>query len=260
MGGATVPLVVSAFQALISIRTPNGGAALSRIQLGCCWNNFNPRSPWGERRRCKRRCRRHPNFNPRSPWGERPCRKCPRKRTLRFQSTLPVGGATLLVHALNVTIRISIHAPRGGSDRLVSCKMILTLLFQSTLPVGGATKSHKTQPEELEFQSTLPVGGATQAAPPLLGKRAISIHAPRGGSNPVPVAESDGNVYFNPRSPWGERRHLSRPISRASNFNPRSPWGERHPKAGTKIQPHSFQSTLPVGGATSLPVRAYGLI
>ena len=94
MGGATVPLVVSAFQALISIRTPHGGAALSRIQLGCCWNNFNPRSPWGERL---------------SAGGQAAALQ-------GFQSTLPVGGATLYPHLLYTGTSISIHAPRGGSD------------------------------------------------------------------------------------------------------------------------------------------------
>ena len=34
------------------------------------------------------------NFNPRSPWGERRLRLSPFLATQIFQSTLPVGGAT----------------------------------------------------------------------------------------------------------------------------------------------------------------------
>ena len=56
------------------------------------------------------------DFNPRSPWGER------RKHTIdicfifAFQSTLPVGGATDVDINGKELVRISIHAPRGGSD------------------------------------------------------------------------------------------------------------------------------------------------
>ena len=36
--------------------------------------------------------------------------------TKEFQSTLPAGGATRLPAFFVDTVRISIHAPRGGSD------------------------------------------------------------------------------------------------------------------------------------------------
>ena len=57
--------------------------------------DFNPRSPCGER---------HTNpviryithdFNPRSPCGERPGNGVDSSRTIQFQSTLPVWGATI---------------------------------------------------------------------------------------------------------------------------------------------------------------------
>jgi len=35
------------------------------------------------------------DFNPRSPWGERQLDKDVYWRMMRFQSTLPVGGATI---------------------------------------------------------------------------------------------------------------------------------------------------------------------
>ncbi len=34
----------------------------------------------------------------------------------KFQSTLPVGGATGFLEEVRACIKISIHAPRGGSD------------------------------------------------------------------------------------------------------------------------------------------------
>ena len=62
----------------------------------------------------------------------------PRVFTRRFQSTLPVWGATIT------------------PDQLLS-----DTLFQSTLPVWGATRpGHSLVAIEI-FQSTLPVWGAT---------------------------------------------------------------------------------------------------
>ena len=102
----------------------------------------------------------------------------------RFQSTLPVWGATYgvnntltqfidlqprppcgerrtaSVNGVDVT-RISIHAPRVGSDLLALLLGLLVLLFQSTLPVWGATKEHGAFQILTKFQSTLPVWGAT---------------------------------------------------------------------------------------------------
>ena len=80
-------------------------------------------------------------------------------------------------------------------------------------------------------------------------------------------------VYFNPRSPWGERRacicetllrhgisiHALREESdpllitifaNSVNFNPRSPWGERLLSILTKNMQYAFQSTLSVRRAT----------
>ena len=58
------------------------------------------------------------HFNPRSPWGERLCLTFHLMVISQFQSTLPVGGATLLHADPLPGIKISIHAPRGGSDLL----------------------------------------------------------------------------------------------------------------------------------------------
>ena len=57
------------------------------------------------------------NFNPRSPWGERPVGMQNTPSVEVFQSTLPVGGATMSSRSSASCASISIHAPRGGSDR-----------------------------------------------------------------------------------------------------------------------------------------------
>ena len=130
---------------------------------------------------------------------------------MRFQSTLPVRGATLsfypdpglrgnfnprspcgerpitgLLALFNIII--SIHAPRAGSD-----------YYQRFIPLIGG--SH------------------------------ISIHAPRAGSDLIwSFLHLLSMMYFNPRSPCGERRSF---------------WGG----IGTFF---TFQSTLPVRGATPI--------
>ena len=82
--------------------------------------------------------------------------RCP-----RFQSTLPVRGATRELYQVDEFECISIHAPREGSDQTdVRCDKI-TVRFQSTLPVRGATLMAWSSTRSLIFQSTLPVRGAT---------------------------------------------------------------------------------------------------
>ena len=125
--------------------------------------------------------------------------------------------------------------------------------FQSTLPVWGATTLTTHNRATGQFQSTLPVWGATNDAEvggAVEGR--ISIHAPRVGSDMRTETSSTNTPYFNPRSPCGER--LRAPILRrlSSYFNPRSPCGERRPRPSTPSLPRSFQSTLPVWGATVL--------
>ena len=148
---------------------------------------------------------------------------------------------------------ISIHAPRGGSDRRSSGPSRQHAEFQSTLPVGGATIWTSTARPTPGFQSTLPVGGATTRSRGARRPEDISIHAPRGGS--------DMDIFFCPKSVLKISIHAPRGGSdsfaperyqRYSNFNPRSPWGERHFSTDFPFWSDGFQSTLPVGGATSI--------
>ena len=125
--------------------------------------------------------RRH--FNPRSPRGERRCRPLQSPEENRFQSTLPVGGATDGRNLLEDIIRISIHAPRGGSDCFRFQSYFLLYNFNPRSPWGERPGlGIKTVPRS-GFQSTLPVGGATL-------EKVEGYHLRHD---------------FNPRSPWGER-------------------------------------------------------
>ena len=79
------------------------------------------------------------DFNPRSPCGERPPGRTCVFLPDGFQSTLPVWGATYFFAIRNFIRKISIHAPRVGSDSGWLVKSRRTTKFQSTLPVWGAT-------------------------------------------------------------------------------------------------------------------------
>ena len=120
-----------------------------------------------------------------------------------FLSTLPMGGATL--HSLFYKIHhiISIHAPRGGSD--VSCftRQPPCSIFLSTLPVGGATQISSTLRFSIQFLSTLPVGGATLQKPAICAYIAISIHAPRGGSDMVTILQAHRGDVISIHAPRG---------------------------------------------------------
>ena len=57
--------------------------------------------------------------------------------------------------------------------------------------------------------------------------QAISTHAPRTGSDLNKPSLMHVSFHFNPRSPHGERREVSKRLCGHDYFNPRSPHGER---------------------------------
>ena len=110
----------------------------------------------------------------------------------------PVSRWRISIHAPRVgsdarrirTVRrqqISIHAPRVGSDFEFSVPEIGNVKFLSTLPAWGATATGLTVADVgVVFLSTLPAWGAT-----------CFVHIVLFAQN-----------YFYPRSPRGERQYL----------------------------------------------------
>ena len=146
-----------------------------------------------------------------------------------FQSTLPARGATSAVVRGVIAVAISIHAPRTGSDGGTTALGIVPCLFQSTLPARGATRTPSSGGKPaVRFQSTLPARGATKPPPPRATAEAISIHAPRTGSDFACCLLSQG-VIFQSTLP-----------ARGATCPP-----------GGGTPPTTFQSTLPARGATA---------
>ena len=103
--------------------------------------DFNPRFPRGKRRNILASASSpRPHFNPRFPRGKR----------------------LKAVNGYAHTVVISIHASRGGSDKLLCLHSPLRGTFQSTLPAGEAT---------------------VDCSDTYFNLKRISIHASRGGSD-----------------------------------------------------------------------------
>ena len=171
----------SAFQSTLPAR----GATLRWTVKNTRLENFNPRSPHGERHNALHTDSAEYNFNPRSPHGER--LDCQGKRVYRsqFQSTLPARGATAWTAGmLSWTRRISIHAPRTGSDPAEPPAAARAASnFNPRSPHGERRGRDNSRRGRHAFQSTLPARGATRMRHATPRRAAISIHAPRTGSD-----------------------------------------------------------------------------
>ncbi len=103
----------------ISIHAPHTGSDEMDEPIDNMTFDFNPRSPYRERRIRSRRSKSKTDyFNPRSPYRER-----------------PLFSIELLL------LIISIHAPHTGSDKIQDHWLYQEERFQSTLPIQGATMS-----------------------------------------------------------------------------------------------------------------------
>ena len=213
---------------MISIHAPRTGSDLKKQSKRATIRNFNPRSPHGERRQ------------PRKPMH----------RVCRFQSTLPARGATL--PCLPVSAFLSDFNPRSphGERRLQGLRTAFARNFNPRSPHGERLISTSASYSIVAFQSTLPARGATALLDFYAAKGAISIHAPRTGSDALRRASSARSRSFQSTLPArgatrrnnheGTERTISihaprtgsdlydpNSLEKQIHFNPRSPHGER---------------------------------
>ena len=169
-----------------------------------------------------------------------------------FLSTLPARGATGFPSAPTADGRISIHAPREGSDTsTAACVSLQDMLFLSTLPARGATCCRLASQVPLQdfyprsprgerrsanacriwlmvFLSTLPARGATLtiAGSQRFWSLFLSTLPARGATMDSPSTWYEFTDFY-PRSPRGERHCALCTINVSRDFYPRSPRGER---------------------------------
>ena len=192
---------------LISIHAPRTGSdATNPLFLSVYARNFNPRSPHGERLIRERKRVIPKEFQSTLPargatfWSGR------MQSWNKFQSTLPARGATRtsppksspprnfnprsphgerpLRGWTENPQRISIHAPRTGSDQAQQQSTQATEISIHAPRTGSDVSSAAGTGKGNTFQSTLPARGATAEVP----------------------AYRKTRWYFNPRSPHGERQ------------------------------------------------------
>ena len=146
----------------ISIHAPREGSDLFRALGGGTQRHFYPRSPRGERLFIIIFFRRRRSyFYPRSPRGERPTLWILQISRTVFLSTLPARGATRRPRAAGPEQRISIHAPREGSDPKSGSQGSRSRNFYPRSPRGERQYTTTAGDRQAAFLSTLPARGAT---------------------------------------------------------------------------------------------------
>ena len=104
-------------------------------------------------------------------------------KTQEFQSTLPVRGATAELRPGDLLFRISIHAPRAGSDesgRSPSRRLVISIHAPRAGSDEGLEVHHIVK---LKISIHAPRAGSDHRKGRTCIQIGISIHAPRAGSD-----------------------------------------------------------------------------
>ena len=255
--GATVNRTNAIVNANISIHAPREGGDGSRwLEIdGHSWISIHaPREGGDSGQHLRRTVRR--DFNPRPPrGGRRWCRGSGVPAGYRyFNPRPPRGGRRPTTKAPDVSIYISIHAPREGGDETQCDVRRIPAHFNPRPPRGGRRRQRTQRQPVYHFNPRPPRGG-------------------RRSNHQRP----DDRGHFNPRPPRGGRLHFGYVLDVEQNFNPRPPRGGRRgiPVCHTGLQVISihapreggdrcrrrgsgwrhrrFQSTPPARGATVRP-------
>ena len=152
------------------------------------------------------------DFNPRSPHGERPKLSTYPRAAKTFQSTLPARGATSYEKGLRDGIHISIHAPRTGSDLVVSATSRHCVISIHAPRTGSDDAVCAADTVRHYFNPRSPHGERPHAA----------------------LSRMRRTDDFNPRSPHGERHPTRRVSATASIFQSTLP--ARGATCGRKAQ------------------------
>ena len=175
--------------------------------------DFNPRSPHGERREAAAALRRGAEFQSTLParGATRHCNPADAPQPEIFQPTLPARGATVGADVLfHPAFRISIHAPRTGSDSRRLPPPLLRRNFNPRSPHGERPLTSDKTPSAFvyfnprsphgerranlphallhcTFQSTLPARGATIWTNKTLSKFLFQSTLPARGATTAPL-------------------------------------------------------------------------
>ena len=257
---------------------PARGATFSRACRRPVRQDFNPRSPHGERPSCGSIVQTATDFNPRSPHGERPSSRSRRSRMRYFNPRSPHGERRYRDATRTDEGDFNPRSPHGerpdagkgrkrpnnfnprsphGERPPRGTNEAAERHFNPRSPHGERPPFDPPDESRSRFQSTLPARGATCVKG---GEYAmlpsISIHAPRTGSDKSEEKRDEWVSEISIHAPrTGSDCESPCPRRCLLHFNPRSPHGERRSTAGAEITPTTFQSTLPARGATQRITR-----
>ena len=189
-----------------SIHAPAGGATAARGPRPAIYNNFNPRSPRGERPARVAALEQAAVFQPALP------ARGATRISLRifvvlrvFQPALPARGATVFCMTLEAYLHISTRAPREGSDHRVK-RRFFYFNISTRAPRKGSDAGLVAFEDVGRISTHAPRKGSDVYPEHFASPRRISTHAPRKGSDAGKHHKgTNPQRYFNPRSPQGER-------------------------------------------------------
>ena len=234
----------------ISIHTPLAGSDGTARPWSRPCGNFNPHSPCGERQYAYR----HPSvkveisihtplagsdeagaavlvkadvISIHTPLAGSDSLLCGRYQYNKFQSTLPLRGATQIITIYTSQEKISIHTPLAGSDPSQSPASGYDRISIHTPLAGSDPPPARPASRETNFNPHSPCGERPMLFHVGAAQVNISIHTPLAGSDHAGTARKGWALYFNPHSPCGERPGSPKAGQASSNFNPHSPCGER---------------------------------
>ena len=146
------------------------------------------------------------NFNPRSPCGERRCIFAMQLANYRISIHALLAESDRSYLLFQPGFGISIHALLAESDMGSYTTVGTVKTFQSTLSLRRATPSLRTGSRLLaHFNPRSPCGERRQLRRILINSVIISIHALLAESDASGVQKGIKVAHFNPRSPCGER-------------------------------------------------------
>ena len=147
---------------------------------------------------------------------------------VEFQSTLPARGATWGFSQVFCVLSISIHAPRTGSDFQGAGLLGLQGCISIHAPRTGSDKTVVTESGNRLISIHAPRTGSDLSQGSLSTNFDISIHAPRTGSDRFDSHSSIRRFKFQSTLPArGATAAAAACLSWTLYFNPRSPHGER---------------------------------
>ena len=216
---------------------------------------FNPRAPYGTRRRVQKICGGPPPFQSTRPIRGATARHLAlRLPQPQFQSTRPIRGATYLVaRSGSGTPHFNPRAPYGARlfDKL-ELREITDISIHAP-HTGRDARVYGSCWKRGYFNPRAPYGARRAGAGDVPAPAGISIHAPHTGRDSLAHCSSSRNATFQSTRPIrGATRTADLSPQDALNFNPRAPYGARRCIGIFGRLLSKFQSTRPIRGATIL--------